>query len=98
MKNIYRLLKDTINGQKIRTLSIEGTTNAQGALKIPSIPKENTIIGMSCSNNVNAKLSAWLYNGTDWYVQAIRWDTGQYIGNTRLAIVVRYIWGGGTQE
>lgn len=78
---------------KIRTATISGTTNAQGALSIGfEISSNKTVIGVACTNYNNAMCIPWLYGNNVWYVKIVHWGTlsPSEFANVNVSLVVRY--------
>ena len=81
------------NDMKIRTATISGTTNAQGALSISSVVSaDKTVLGVACTNYNNAMCIPWLYGGTTWFVKIVHWGTlsQSEFANVNVSLVVRY--------
>lgn len=78
---------------KIRTATISGTTNAQGALSIASVVSANkTVLGVACTNYNNAMCIPWLYGNNTWYVKIVHWGTlsPSEFASVNVSLVVRY--------
>ncbi len=78
---------------KIRTATISGTTNAQGALSMGlEISSNKTVIGVACTNYSNAMCIPWLYDNSTWFVKIVHWGTlsQSEFANVNVSLVVRY--------
>lgn len=80
------------NDMKIRTTTISGTTNAQGALAVSSvIPRTVVLLDASTQNDSNAMCIPWLYNGSVWYIKVVKWSDMSVLANKNWTFTLRYI-------
>ena len=76
---------------KIKTATVSGTTNAQGALSLSTVSSASHIIGVSCTNQVNAMCIPWLYNNATWYAKVVDWSNLNAYASTSVDLKVTYI-------
>ena len=77
---------------EIKSASVTGTTNAQGAFGVSAqVPLTATIIRASVTNSTNAMCIPFIYNNSSWYIKVVNWSDLTVIGNTSLDFLIEYI-------
>jgi hypothetical protein len=76
----------------VRTATINGTTNAQGAVSLSeTIPSTATILSVSTTGDANAMCIPWLYNSTRWFAKVVDWRNMSLFANKSWSFTVRYV-------
>lgn len=76
----------------IHTVTINGTTNAQGAVSLSeTIPSTATILSVSTTGDANAMCIPWLYDNRLWFAKVVSWQNMSVFANKSWSFTVRYV-------
>jgi hypothetical protein len=79
-------------GSQLHTVTINGTTNAQGAVSLSeTIPSTATILSVSTSDEANAMCIPWLYDKRLWFAKVVNWQNMSVFANKTWSFTVRYV-------
>lgn len=79
-------------GSQLHTATINGTTNAQGAVSLSeTIPSTATILSVSTTGDANAMCIPWLYDNSRWFAKVVDWRNMSVFANKSWSFTVRYV-------
>jgi len=79
-------------GSQLHTVTINGTTNAQGAVSLSeTIPSTATILSVSTTGDANAMCIPWLYDNRLWFAKVVSWQNMSVFANKSWSFTVRYV-------
>lgn len=79
---------------EIRTITVQGTTNTQGALPIQGtsgVSADDEVLSVACTNDANIMCIPWKYDNNIWYAKCVDWGSMTSRNNTSVTVVVKYI-------
>lgn len=93
MLNVKALLTKILNATRVRTATLTGTTNGQGAISLSGVVTvgSDEVISVKTASNANYMCVPWIYNNATWYVKVIHWDSFAKIANTSVSLTIKYI-------
>ena len=103
MLSTKKLLYKIVDSFRVRTTTVAGTTNANGAIIVSGAgnvikPADSVLWGKAIiTNETNGICIPFKYGNTDghWYMKVVDWQTLTKMANTSVTITVGYIVGGG---
>ena len=79
---------------EIRTITVQGTTNTQGALSIQGtsgVSADDEVLSVACTNGANIMCIPWKYDNKIWYAKCLDWGNMASRNNEAVTLVVKYI-------
>lgn len=79
---------------EIRTITVQGTTNTQGALSVQGtsgVSADDEVLSVACTSDANTMCIPWKYDNNIWYAKCVDWESMTSLNNTSVTVVVKYI-------
>ena len=79
---------------EIRTITVQGTTNSQGALSIQGtsgVSADDEVLSVACTNGANIMCIPWKYDNNIWYAKCLNWENMASQNDKAVTLVVKYI-------
>lgn len=88
----YDLTWTTPSGVQIKTETVSGNTNGNGAISLASkIPITAEVLSVRTASNANYMCIPWVYNNTTWYCKVVDWQNLAAFANKSVSLTVKYI-------
>ena len=92
MLDVKKLLTKILQRITMKTVTVTGTTNGNGALYLSTIPTNANIVCIRSSSSDHLAIPFYYSNST-WYAKVVLWRTLANVNSTSVTLTVRY-WGG----
>lgn len=91
MLDIKELLAKILDKITTVTVTVTGTTNANGAISVAAkVPTTANIVCIKPNNSTHMAIPFYYYNG-DWHAKVVDWRTLANVSNTSVTLTIRYL-------
>ena len=96
MLDVKKLLTKVLTAtdkSRVRTVTVTGTTNGNGAIFISGtgkVPLDAEVLSVRTASNANYMCIPWVYNNSSWYVKVLDWQSMASQNNKSISLTIHY--------